>query len=698
MGRASSSSPLLIRTAALLGIFALLFSPLSSSEIDSAKADTFFAPEGPPSLTPPSISKESAGVFESFQPMYPRSTEVYTVNTTVSKPGGIQLLSNGVSMCLWLESESDCSGSDPNPQTTFVVDWNWSSVTSRDEVTVRGSNHYSADATRSTYTADDYSNAVVSTDLSFIFQVSNAMRNSFNWNLLITADDGTNTATVSRANLRTSYFGSIETQRSGVTFTVSEGDSTIRNSIPLGDYSANAFSEITLQAADFEATINGTTVAKGLTRNGLANMLTLTCSPNSTFDSQDSSNKQLDNSPQVFSTVSLMPGSNLEGPEAIGNHACRLDYRGITNNPNVTFSNTVTVGIGAGNYNAPSSINVDSVTQTSATISWGEPTIVGQNGVTIEDYVVEISSDADRGWEFVSRTTARTYSAASLSERSAYDFRVTANTSVGSGSLTTTAETNSTAGASVQTLLALNDALSGFDESTSASTVINAIESADNGSLTVFAAPTYGQMAERLYDQGTTGSSLSSKGEFRKDLFDNPTELARLSGFSGNLNNAPFIGFVGFGNNKFHGSAVMGFTSDADGNIGSGDTVVLSDLFRNDTTAKTFGTYVLNANGTTVDNSSTNSRTIWSDNLTYGWTGAVTCDSYNRFSCDDIVWGFTAGSTDTLDGNGGDYLRDDPNNSYGLENPNSGDYQTRYYWGQRYTDSDHVFYFFISEP
>lgn len=688
---------LLKRSLSLLALMSLAFVSFPALQAETAVADTFTAPEGPPDLTPPSISKASAGVFESFQPMYPRSTEVYTVQTTVSKPGGIGLLDNGVSMCLWLDSEADCAGADPDPQTTFIVDWNWTADANRDDVSVRGSNNYSADATRSTYTAADYTNDVNTTTLSFIFQVSNAMQNSFNWNLLITADDGSSTATVSRENLRTSYFGSIQTQRSSVAFPVSENDSTTVNSIPMGNYSANAFSEITLEATDFSRVINGNVKTLPISRSNVpSNLLSLSCSPNSSFDDADSGNKVLDESPQVFKTVSLMPPENREGPEAIGMHACKLNYRGIAANPNVSFTNTVTVGIGAGDYNAPSSITLDGTTTTSASFSWGEPTIVSGGSATIEDYVIEISTDGGNSWSFVSRTTQRSYSAASLSERATYDFRVTANTSVGSGSLTVEAETNSNAGASLQTLQALNSSLSGFTESSDATNVIAAIEAEG---LTVFAAPTYGNLAERMYEENSGGASLDRKGYFREDLFENPTELARLGGFSGNLDNAPFIGFVGFGNNTFHGSAIMGFTSDADGTItntsGSEDTVYLSDLFQNDTTAKTFGTYVLNSNGTTVDNSSTNSRTKWSDGLSY--SSDPLCETYSRFSCDDIVLGFTAGSTSILDGNGGAYLLNNSNSSYGVENRNSSDYRKTYFWGQSYSDTDYVFYFFIAE-
>lgn len=688
---------LLKRTVSLFAMFALSFVYFPSMQIETAQADQFKAPTGPPALTTPSITKASDGAFESFAPLYPRSDEVYTVATNVSKPGGIEQLEDGVSMCLWLEEELDCQDTDPDPQTTFIIDWNWSADTERqDVVSVRGTNEYSADATRSDYDTDAAAADDTSALVEFVFQVSHAMRNSFQWNLLITADDGANTATVSRNKLRTSYFGSIETPRSnGVNYVVSENSSATVNDIAMGKYAANAYSEITLEATDFSRVINNSRVTLPIARSNVpSNLLSLSCSAASVYTG--ATPVPLDDDPQLFTTVGLMSG---EGPDDIGKHSCRLTYKSNVTKANVSYQNTVTVGIGAGDYNAPSSISATDVTPDSATINWGEPTIVGTNGITLESYIVEISDDGGSSWSFakeITDSTVRTYTANDLAERTSYDFRVSATTSVGAASLSTTAETDADAGASLQTLQALNSSLRNFSNTTSASTVVNAIETKN---LQVFASPTYGSLAENM--SSISGYSINQKGVFRRDLFSANTDLPKTGGFGNAIDDKPFIGFVGFANGEYLGSGLMAL--ERFGNINRSTTVPVSSTthlkdFFNRTGTTDFNyyrTYVLNANGTSVDGSNVLSGVNFSDNQRPNSSGY---HSTIKFSADDGIWGFSRG--ETLDGDTpGPALSTYPSTSYGIQNYNAGDASQAYYWwGERVSSSNAVFYFFHGEP
>lgn len=657
-----------------------------------AEADSFTSDAGPPSMTPISVTDDTPNAFVQFQPAFPESTDVYTVSTTVTKPGGIGTLSNGLTMCLWLVSSSDCRNANddgvnltPNAQTTFIMTWNWDSVNDQDVFTVidDAGNNYQNVSSASNYSAAKEDQSQVSATVDFSFKVSNAMRHSFDWNIQMRADDGTNVTFENLSNIRTNYFGSVTTQRSAANYSVNEMGFDMAEGRPMGAYTANANSDITIQASDFVEMAEGNVM---LDLDNPNVVITMSCSDTTQFD--DNADIVMDSTIQAFSAVNLIGD---EAPEQIGDHSCRMEYSKYVDAPNRMYSNTVTIGIGPADNNAPTSLSA-STTQTSATLTWTTPLVVSGGSATLNSYVIEISSDGGSTWQFVDRiTSGNTYAVSSLAERSSYDFRVTANTSAGAGIASVTAETNSSAIGDLQTAQQLNLALNSYDEDSNLCDIVTEIE---NAGFTVFATPTYGAMAEQMSALDT--SKLCTAGRFRLDLFDNNTALGKLAGFGGNLDGQPFIGMAGFGGNSYLGTAYMGFTdlnAPSSAPIGADDVTYLHQLFLNDDLEKEFSAYALNANGTTVNDSTTVMETRWSDGMNPGSRG------YNatyRFSADDFVWGYSSGSTSELDGNGGAYLSSG-SRSFGIENRNGGDSTSGYFWNGSRSGTDYLYIMFIGE-
>ena len=675
----------------VLSVFALSLGLFTPANMNPAIADEFQPPSGPPSLTPIAVANEDGTTFTGFQPAYPRSDQVYNVSTTVSKPGGISSLANGLTMCIWLTDISDCDSAEPDPQTTFVMTWNWSAstdrsaATDRDEFAVVGSNNYSGDASRSNYSASKYDDGEPSATVEFVFQVSNAMRSSADWNIQISAADGTNTTTEATERLRTNYYGSVTLARTAATFRVLQDSASDVDGLPMGEYSANGESNVTLEASDFEATLQTGKKVLTINPNAAQRLLKMNCSPTSTFN--DASDIEMDTTPQNFSTVGLISS---ETPEDIGLHSCRITYQGVTSTPGVTFSNTVAVAIGEASSLRSRSFTASKVSGTEVDLSWQAPAVL-DGSATLESYIIEIRSDPTAPWQFLEEFTTSTtsFTADGLSERTTYYFRLTANTTAGVGTVTDDVTTGSAAGASVQTLQALNDDLETYDENTSVSTIVTAIE---NQNLRVFASPTIGAMAESM--SGVTGA-ITSQGVFSRDLFEASTDLPKLGGFSNsNMNGRPFIGFVGFANGNFLGSGLMGFTNDFDRAV-TGETQ-LSDIFRDPNQYKNLRTYVLNANGSVVDGTSeTNTSWTFSDNARPGSDGYYRT---SKLSSDDGIWGFAQGHDVNGDSPGG-HLDQHQSVAYGIQNYHSGD--TRYpyyYWGERVSSSNAVFYFFHGKP
>ena len=716
-----------ILASAVIAVFgAVLLGPIQND----AWADQFNAPAGPPTLTALSLD-EVGGTFVQFEPAWSTSDKTYEVTTTVSKPGGIASdsngnggLQNGLTLCLYLNDSADAEdnclndakdgiNTSPDPQTTFLMTWNWDKTQTTDAaanvftVINDANNHYVDDGSSSTYTKTKEAAGDVSATVSFRFKVSSAMRESTDWAIKVTADDGSNPVVEqSLGNLRAAYFGSIRMQRPAKAFAVQEDGSDLVEGAPLGDYTSNASSDVTFTASHF--TRDDDSDVKLMLSSPL---LDYDCSPTSTFDSGQAKNINT-TSAIDFTTVGLISS---ESAEPIGDHSCRLEYiRGLSV-ADKSFSNDVTVAITRASANAPGNLRSEANTETSVELKWQKPDIIGSAnysylGATFTNYVIEISTDGGTSWQFLDRITDAsstvTYQVTNLSERNNYDFRVTANTSESSGFATLNVATASSASFSLAMLQELNDTLKDNTEDDSAESIVDEIESITAGTLKVFASPTYGALAERMSAQT---SKITAKGRFNRTLFDSTDAIAVVDGFSAatastpsNLNGKPFIGFVAFGENTFYGSALMSFheVSNSSGNgLETADaTTRLADVFRYNafSTAadRDFYGYVLNANGTSVDFSNSRSSTRWSDGMSSGSNGY---DSTSRFSADDITLGIAGGVT-SLDGNGGAYFRSHASVSYGVENDNSSDNQTEYYWGGARNSTDYVYYFFHGVP
>lgn len=206
----------------------------------------------------------------------------------------------------------------------------------------------------------------------------------------------------------------------------------------------------------------------------------------------------------------------------------------------------------------------------------------------------------------------------------------------------------------------------------------------ENAGLTLIATPAYNGMAE---DQtGTT--NITNIRQFDYTEFDSGQTLENSSGFSNDtLNGYPFMVFAGFGPNGYAGIAMMAYRDFS--------SAALRDFF--DEQNKQLYTFVLNQDGSTVEDTNGNTGTSYSDNQGPNSNGY---NSTSRFSGDDGSWGFRIGSSN-LDGNGGPYLQDNSANAYGCENRNSGDSSgDQFFWGSQTNTNttNYAFYFCIKYP
>lgn len=227
----------------------------------------------------------------------------------------------------------------------------------------------------------------------------------------------------------------------------------------------------------------------------------------------------------------------------------------------------------------------------------------------------------------------------------------------------------------------VNSAISSFTKDTSVSTVVSAIE---NLGYTVIAVPTYNGMAEQL---SGTNATITTAGRFRYDIFDEVNELETSEGFSNaTLNGFPYICMAGFDNNQFYGTIAMMYRD-----YGTGTQ--LKNLWSPNQYRSLYA-YVLNANGTNKEYTSTASSTIFSDNQQPNSNGYNTT---SKFAADDGTWGFRNASA--LDGNGGPYLSQTSTDRYGCENPNSSDVAaSNFYWDNILnTSTTYKFYVFIKK-
>ena len=178
---------------------------------------------------------------------------------------------------------------------------------------------------------------------------------------------------------------------------------------------------------------------------------------------------------------------------------------------------------------------------------------------------------------------------------------------------------------------------------------------------------------------------MSNPG-FRYDLWDSNSNYMELSGgFSTSaLNGYPYLAYAGFNANTFYGTAVAMYRDY------TSSSTLLKNLWYPNQDRELY-THVRNTNGTTVEDTSGNTSTIYSDNQQANTNGYRLT---NRFSQDDGSWGFRNGLT-RLDGNGGPYLSGNSSNSYGCENPNAGDSSANdFFWGSMTASTNYRFYVF----
>jgi hypothetical protein len=185
---------------------------------------------------------------------------------------------------------------------------------------------------------------------------------------------------------------------------------------------------------------------------------------------------------------------------------------------------------------------------------------------------------------------------------------------------------------------------------------------------------------------GTT--SISSLGTFDYTEFDAGTTIQNSSGFSNNtLNGYPYMLFAGYSPSGYAGVACMMFRDYT--------SAALQDFFSPNQSRNLYA-FVLNSDGSTVEDVSGSTSTIYSDNHqpnSNGYNGT------GRFSADDGSWGFRIGET-RLDGNGGPYLSGNTTNAYGCENRNSGDTSAdEFFWSNQtvQSTSSYAFYFCIKK-
>jgi hypothetical protein len=227
-----------------------------------------------------------------------------------------------------------------------------------------------------------------------------------------------------------------------------------------------------------------------------------------------------------------------------------------------------------------------------------------------------------------------------------------------------------------QSMLNLNSSLSSYTY-TQVSNIKTAIE---NEGFTLIATPTYGALAEAM--SGTT--NITSTGTFNYSEFDSGSTLATSGGFvNTTLNGYPYMVMAGFGPNGFAGTAAMMYRDYT-------TATALKDLFYPNQDRNLY-TFVLNANGTEIADTSGTTSTIFSDNQQPGTNGY---NSTTRFASDDGAWGFATGLT-RLDGNGGPYHASG-SAAYGCANQNSGDTNANiFYWGSGTSSTAYCFYVFV---
>lgn len=199
---------------------------------------------------------------------------------------------------------------------------------------------------------------------------------------------------------------------------------------------------------------------------------------------------------------------------------------------------------------------------------------------------------------------------------------------------------------------------------------VNAIKTTiENAGFKVFATPSYGALTENLRGE----SPITSAGKFDDAYFRSNSEIDVAKGFSKNINDYAWYGFAAYDGNNFKGFGVMLFRG-----YQSGTSV---KNFFYPVQNRPLYTYVLNADGTSIESDSTDTGTYFSDNAGNGANGYYRTTG---FSADDGIWGFSNGHSVNGDSPGPGLLRAHASQSYGVENYHSSDRGStsqKLYWG-----------------
>ncbi len=732
---------------------------LQSSDAPPAAADTFTPPPEPPTVSNVSITSDQGGTFLGMTPAYPRSTEIYTVSADIESPATLVGLEK-VQLCVWLVSAEDCDTHDgtnpydqtntPDPQTVFIMEWSWdipasdldengervaspnytqwdeqftitdgtTDDTGNDyEVFDEDSNAYDAGNGNQTPSGSTASAGDPGSDLTmtvnFSFRISHAMRHSNDWNVRVAAQDtflrddlgdGQQAAVGQQgsANLEdqlVNYFGSVSTERDTVDYgPVVKGGASVVDDKPMGEYTANSQSDITIEASDFTA---GTRTLQ-LGDSAGAGDINLECTPGDTFDASSGDTVFVAGTSQTF--LEGIPVSLDEGPETVGNrnlsidsHSCRVTVTNGANviEPNIEYSNEVEVAIGADELTSPGNLQLlssppDTNDTTQVTLEWDQPIAANDTDKVVTQYAVlrdssEVSLTCD-GTTFSDgivdsglsnqmvcidpNTTAGT----------AYTYSVQASIDgVGAGTSTAqiTTETNGT-----KTLLeTLEDEFTSNEFTANQDGIMNVLGDND---LVVFATPKPGSLAEQM---GSTYSNNDGReGVFSRLPFyrsGSSYYLETSQGFGeASHNGHPYMGFAAFdSSNQFIGAGVMVMED-------YGSTTNLRDFFYPIRERDVAGA-TIDKNGTVVEHSP--GSWYFSDAQSPGTNGFY---STSRFSADDGIWGFAEGVRVNGD-TPGPGLHEFSDDRFGLQNYNSGDSTyPNLYWGNT-TYSDAVMYFFV---
>lgn len=434
-----------------------------------AEADEFDTLAGPPTLSPITLTENDGDIFTSIQPANSNSTDRYNLSVSAGLPGGHDTL-GGATMCWYLLDFEDCNDSgkiDTEPEIVFKAT---QSVTrSGDEITseafrVVGSNNYDVNVAGFESSSSVFREEAdsVNVDITFTFKASNAMRASSNWKVYVEVEDKDGqTDAVVRDGIKVEYFAAMTLNREGVNFgAVAKGETSTRNNIDTGEYTANAQSEFVIKANDFSAGVGRPLSILDTGETLGANQVELKCDRDSSYNP---TNAQLVTKSLVSFGDPIPPSS--EQPVDADDHSCSVRFgQGQANNPNLVYTNTFTLAISASPVTAPRTLTVtDDVPNpiTQKKLTFVPPLLVEDNQASIESYRILVVNSDDSSTEQTIRVTMSnlelgeldydtdnpndplTAIISDLEAGTNYEFIVEANTTRGPGSASTSTTTSS---------------------------------------------------------------------------------------------------------------------------------------------------------------------------------------------------------------------------------------------------------------